>query len=178
MKITASQSAPAFTVQDVNNIRISLAGLKGKKVLLSFYRNVGCPVCNLRFYEMQQQANYFREKNLVVLAVYESSADNMKKYIGLESFYALMIPNPDLSLYQLYKIDNSMGKMMKGIFHGAMGKMKEGKKLFTQKIKQDGNAGRIGADFLIDENGIVRKAYYGNHLGDHLPIADIKQFLN
>lgn len=178
MKITASQSAPVFTVQDVNNVRVSLNDFKGKKVLLSFYRNVGCPICNLRFHEIQEQANYFREKNLVILAVYESSADNMKKYIGEESFFAVMIPNENLSLYKLYKIDNSMGKMMKGMFHGAMGKMNEGKKLFTQKIKQDGKVGRIGADFLIDEKGIVKFAYYGNHLGDHLPIADIKQFLN
>lgn len=178
MKISASQSAPAFNVQDVNNTRTSLAGFKGKKVLLSFYRNVGCPICNLRFHELQEQASYFNEKNLVVLAVYESSQDNMKKYVGGESFYAVMIPNPDQSLYELYKIDNSMGKMMKGMFHGAMGKMKEGKKLFTQKIKQDGNTGRIGADFLIDENGIVKKAYYGKFVGDHLPLSDIKQFLN
>jgi hypothetical protein len=67
---------------------------------------------------------------------------------------------------------------MKGMFHGAMGKMKEGKKLFKKKIKQDGTANRISADFLIDENGNVASAYYGKYIGDHLPIDSIKQFLN
>lgn len=178
MKITVLQPAPTFITTDVNGTTVNLADYKGKKVLLSFYRNVGCPVCNLRFHELQEEVDYFKEKGLIVLAVYESSADNMIQYIESETFYATMIPNPDQSLYRLYKIDKSMGKMMKGMFYGAMGKMKKGKKLFKQKIKQDGNASRIGADFLIDENGNIKKAYYGKYLGDHLPLVEIREFLN
>jgi thioredoxin-dependent peroxiredoxin len=178
MKIAPPQTAPAFTAVDVNGTTVNLADYKGKKVLLTFYRNVGCPVCNLRFHELQEQSNLFKIKGLTVLAIYESTAENMKSYLEGESVYATMIPNPDLSLYTLYNIDKSMGKMMKGMFHGAMGKMKAGKKLFKKKIKQDGNSNRIGADFLIDEKGNVQTAYYGKYVGDHLPIDAIKQFLN
>jgi peroxiredoxin Q/BCP len=177
MKITKLQAAPTFTINDVNRATVNLADFKGKKVLLTFYRNVGCPICNLRFHELQEQANYFKSKGLVVLAVYESSAENMKQYLEGENPYAIMIPNPDQSLYQLYNIDKSMGKVMKGLFHGAMGKMKKGKELFKQKIETDGSSDRIGADFLIDENGRINTVYYGRYLGDHLPITEIKQFL-
>ena len=178
MKITPPQPAPAFTVNDVHGNPVNLAGYKGKKIMLTFYRNVGCPVCNLRFHQLQEQADYFKSKGLVMLAVYESAAGNMKKYIDGESPYATMIPDPDQRLYQLYKIERSTGKMMKGMFHGAMGKMKKGKKLFKTEIKQDGNGNRISADFLIDENGNVATAYYGKFIGDHLPITTIRQFLN
>jgi peroxiredoxin len=178
MKIEPPQPAPAFTVNDVHGNPVNLAGYKGKKVMLTFYRNVGCPVCNLRFHQLQEQADYFKSKGLVMLAVYESAAGNMKKYIDGESPYATMIPDPDQRLYQLYKIERSTGKMMKGMFHGAMGKMKKGKKLFKTEIKQDGNGNRISADFLIDENGNVATAYYGKYVGDHLPLDAIRQFLN
>lgn len=178
MKIAPLQSAPDFTVKDVNGTIVRLADYKGKKVMLTFYRNVGCPVCNLRFHELQEQADYFKSKDLVLLAVYESTADNMKQYLEGESFYATMLPNPDLSLYKLYNIEQSSGKLMKGMFHGVMGKMGKGKKLFKRKIKQDGNSNRISADFLIDENGNIKTAYYGKFISDHLPLGDIKQFLN
>jgi thioredoxin-dependent peroxiredoxin len=178
MKIKAPQTAPTFNIKDVTGATVNLADYKGKKVLLTFYRNVGCPVCNVRFHELQEQAQLFQSKNLVVLAVYESSADNMKKYLDGENPYAIMIPNPEQNLYALYSIESGMGKMMKGMFHGAMGKMKVGKKLFKNKINQDGNKNTIGADFLIDENGLVNTAYYGKYVGDHLPINDIKKFLN
>lgn len=176
-RIAPSQAAPSFLTTDVNGLPVNLSNYKGKKILLSFYRNVGCPVCNLRFHELQEQAQYFESKNLIVLAIYESTADNMKQYLDGEKFYATMVPNPDESLYHLYNIERSGGKMMKGMFRGAMGKMGKGKKLFKTKIKQDGNANRIGADFLIDENGIVEIAHYGKFVGDHLPLSDIKKLL-
>jgi thioredoxin-dependent peroxiredoxin len=163
MKIQASQEAPIFSI---------------KKVMLTFYRNVGCPVCNVRFHELEEQAAFFKSKGMILLAIYESTTDNMKKYLEGEAVFATMIPNPEQNLYELYDIDRSMGKMMKGMFHGAMGKMKKGKKLFKQKIEQDGNSNRIGADFLIDEKGNVQTAYYGKYVGDHLPLNDIKNFLN
>jgi thioredoxin-dependent peroxiredoxin len=178
MKIQESQAAPNFTIKDVNGIIVNLSDYKGKKVMLTFYRNVGCPVCNIRFHELQEQADYFKSKNMIMLAVYESSAENMKIYLEGETFYAIMLPNTDQNLYKLYDIDRGMGKMMKGMFHGAMKKMKQGKKLFKHEMKQDGNKDRIGADFLIDENGIVKTAYYGKYVGDHLKIEDIKRFLN
>jgi thioredoxin-dependent peroxiredoxin len=178
MKIQAPQEAPLFSIKDVNGTSVNLADYKGKKVMLTFYRNVGCPVCNVRFHELEEQAAYFKSKGMILLAIYESTADNMKKYLDGESVFATMIPNPEQNLYELYDIDRSMGKMMKGMFHGAMGKMKKGKKLFKQKIKQDGNSNRIGADFLIDEKGNVQTAYYGKYVGDHLPLNDIKSFLN
>ena len=178
MKLAPPQPAPDFTLTDVNGTVVKLAAYKGKKVMLTFYRNVGCPVCNLRFHQLQEQADYFKSKGLVVLAVYESTAGNMKQYVEGENFYATMLPNPDLSLYQLYNIEQSSGKLMKGMFHGAMGKMGKGKKLFRRKIKQDGSSNRISADFLIDEKGNIKTAYYGKFIGDHLPVDDIKQFLN
>lgn len=177
MKIKENQTAPDFTLQDVNGNTIHLSDYKGKKVLLSFFRNVGCPVCNVRFHELQEKSDYFRSKNLILLAVYESSAENMKKYLDGENPYAVMIPNPDESLYKRYAVDKSMGKVMKGMFRGAMSKMKKGKKLFKSDIKQDGNATRIGADFLIDEKGVVKNAYYGDYVGDHLPLAEILSFI-
>lgn len=178
MKISPSQEAPNFTVKDVNGTTVNLADYKGKKMMLTFYRNVGCPVCNLRFHELQAQADSFKAKGLILLAIYESTAENMKQYLEGENPYALMIPNPEQDLYKLYDIDRSMGKMMKGMFHGAMIKMGKGKKLFKRQIKQDGNSNRIGADFLINENGKVQTAYYGKYIGDHLPMSEIKNFIN
>ena len=179
MKIKEKQAAPDFTVQDVHGATINLAAYKGKKILLTFHRNTGCPVCNLRFHEIEQQTAYFKSKNLVVIAIYESSRENLKKYLENENPYAVMIPNPEQNLYKLYDIDHSLGKIFKGIlFRGTLKKVNEGKKLYKSKMKQDGNANTIGADFLIDENGLVKRAYYGKFLGDNLPLEDIKTFLN
>ena len=178
MKIKENQQAPLFSSKDVYGNEVKLSDFKGKKVLLMFNRNVGCPVCNLQYHQLSENVAYFKEKDLVVLSVYESTAESMKKYLEGESIFSTMIPDPGLSLYKLYDVERSMGKVMKGIFNGAVSKAKKGKKLFSKKIEQDGNTDRINAEFLIDTNGIVTAAHYGKYLGDHLSIEEIKALVH
>jgi len=114
-------------------------------MLLKFQRNVGCPICNLELHDTEEQSAYFKSKNLVVLFEYESTAANLKMYLEGQNFYSVMLPNPGLKLYNLYGTEPSTGKLLKGLFHGAIEKMKKGKALFENKIDQDGNKNRIGA---------------------------------
>ena len=176
-KVQNLQKAPDFKIKDVNGNDIVLSNYKGKKVLLTFYRNVGCPVCNFRFHELEDQTDYFKSKNVVLIGVYESTSQNMKQFLEGENPYSIMIPNHDETLYNLYNVDKSTGKIIKGVFNGAIEKSKKGKKLFKTKIKQDGNSNRIGADFIIDEKGNVLMAYYGKFLGDRIPIEKVKEIL-
>lgn len=175
MKLTNNQIAPTFSIQDALGNSINLGELKGKKVLLSFYRFAGCPICNFRFHEIETNMPFFESNNIVVIGVYESSPVAMKTFIEGENFKTTLIPNPTLSLYNQYGLELSTGKVIKGIFNGALKKAKAGKKLFKQSIKQDGNTNRIGGDFLIDEQGKIILAHYGNFVGDDLPIETINQ---
>jgi len=94
MKIKEGQVAPAIETTDVNGNKFSLEALTGKKILLTFYRNVGCPICNVRFHELQQETPFFKENNVVLVSIYESSAKTMRAFIENEDIYSIMIPNP------------------------------------------------------------------------------------
>lgn len=176
-KIQQQQIAPDFTAITIDGIHFNLADFRGKKILLNFHRNVGCPVCNLRFHSLQQQADTFKEHQLEVIDIYESSPEQMRTYLEGMQVKSLMVPNPDLKLYELYKVERSFLKVFRGIFHGALAKMRKGKALAEKKIQQDGNMNRIGAEFLIDEKGKVVLAHYGAYLGDHIPLERIRQFI-
>ena len=178
MKLQASQSAPDFAVTDLNGNTVQLSAFKGKKVYLTFYRNVGCPVCNLRFHELLPLEKEFQAKGVIVLAVYESSAANLKRYIGNENYYTIMIANPEFELYEKYTIERSTIKLLSSLYKGVIGKAEQGKKLYKQKFDQDGHANLMGGEFLIDENGKIVTAHYNQFIGDHLPVKDIKAFLN
>ena len=39
-----------------------------------------------------------------------------------------------------------------------------------------GSLTTMPADFLIDKNGIIQKAYYGSDEGDHLSFEEVKAF--
>jgi len=178
MKLQVAQTAPDFTTKDSQGNTVQLSAFKGKKVFLTFYRNVGCPVCNLRFHELLSLENEFKAKGLIVLAVYESSELNVKRYVNNENYYTIMIANPGFNLYEKYAIERSTIKLLSSIYKGVIGKAEQGKKLYTQKFEQDGHANLMGAEFLIDENGKIETAYYNQFISDHLPIKAIKEFIN
>lgn len=178
MHIQTGRLAPDFRTMDVDGNPIQLSAYRGKKILLNFHRNVGCPVCNLRFHQLQQQSGFFRTHNLMVLDVYESAAAHMRVYLEGTIVQSVMIPDPEQNLYNLYQVERSMSKLFKGLLHGAFSKMKQGKGLFQKSIKQDGNLNRIGAEFLIDESGKVLIAHYGAYLGDHIPLERIKSLIS
>jgi peroxiredoxin len=178
VSVTPPQAAPAFTAKDVNGKEVNLSDYKGRKVLLTFFRNAGCPVCNLRMHELLARAAAFERKGLTVIAVYESTAQNLRQYTEGQSIPFVMIPDASQQLYSRYAIERSGRKAFASLFHGVMGKAGRGKKLFRRKTEQDGHKTTIGADFLIDEHGKVAVAHYGRYIGDHLPLNEIDTFLN
>lgn len=179
MQILNNKPAPDFQTTDIYGNALRLADLKGKKVLLSFYRNAGCPICNFRFHELEKEKDFFQQHNLTLVAVYESSVDKMHEYIGSEKVYPIMVADPAQKLYDLYRIGRSTRKMLSGLlFHGGISKMNKGNALYKTKMKQDGNQNRIAADFLIDENGRVVEAHYGSYLGDHISVETLRAFAN
>ncbi len=177
-KVKELSPAPNFTAIDVYGNTFDLGMLKGPKILLTLYRNVGCAICNLRFHELEEETKFFKSKNLTLIAIYESSSENTIKYLDGQTVYPIMIPDPELKIYDLYDIEYSIFKLIKGLSNGALDKKEKGNKLFHQDIEKDGSITRISADFLIDENGIIQRVYYGKYLGDHLPIEEIKKFIN
>ena len=174
MPLQSNQPAPIFQTQDVRGNPVSLKALQGHYVLLAFMRNAGCPVCNFQVHELLTKADSLQKANVVVVLVYESTKENMLRYMNQDGPMPFtFIADPQQQLYNLYGVRGGMGKMMKGMFHGAMGKMKQGKKLFRSPMKQDGHASTVGADFLIDPQGRILNAHYSQFLGDHLTTAQI-----
>jgi thioredoxin-dependent peroxiredoxin len=176
-KLYQGQFAPEFSVKDIQGNLHSISKYKGTKILLSFYRNAGCPVCNYRFHELEDNRGYFEEKGLILLSVYESSVENLKLLIDTNHFYQQCVADPEGALYNLYAVELNKGKIAKGFLHGAKQKAYKGKQRFSKAIKQDGKIERIAADFLIDENGNILATYYGKYLGDRMPIEQIKKLL-
>jgi peroxiredoxin Q/BCP len=175
MRLQINQQAPAFRVTDVNGTVIDLASLRGEQVYLSFERNAGCPVCNLRTHQLLKQSNYFLDRNIRVIMVYESSLEKMKEYLGDTRYDFAFIADPKNELYNKYGVERSMGKVMKSMLHGIIGKAMKGKKLFKKPMSQDGHIDRIHAEFLIDQDGKIKLAHYGGYVGDHLSLDVLKR---
>ena len=74
--------ASDFSGQTWKGEPINLSQYKGKKIWLAFFRYSSCPLCNLRISEMITNYEKWQQKNLEILAVFQSGPDNIKRYVG------------------------------------------------------------------------------------------------
>lgn len=175
MRLQPGQPAPAFTVSDFNGRAISLTDLRGKKVMLSFYRYASCPFCNLRVHQLRQNAAAWETRGLLMLAVFQSPAASIRDYAIGETVEFPIIPDPDRALYKTYGVETSWAAFAKSGLRAADIAKATLKGFLPGKVEGDMN--RVPADFLIDEQGIIRTAFYGKDIGDHLDLAIVEQFI-
>ena len=86
--LKAGDKAPEFTLPDPNGRPVSSAVLlAGGPLIVSFYRGVWCPYCNLELQALQVALPQFRELGAGVVAISPQSASNSRKSVrtnGLE----------------------------------------------------------------------------------------------
>ena len=138
----------------------------------------GCPFCNLHFHSIEKLKELYKKNDVVLISVYESSAENLTDMIADQSFYSIMVPDSQSKLYTQFSLERSLLGLFKYmLLGGGLADAMKGMQLFKKKVKLDGHTDRKEAEFLIDANGQVALAHYASAPGDLLPIATVQQFI-
>jgi peroxiredoxin len=176
MRIQTGQPAKNFTIEDISGKTVALSDYKGQRLMLSFYRYAGCPLCNLRIHHLIQQHPLFVEKNLHPVAVFQSPRESILKYAGKQNAPFPVIADPQRILYRLYGIESSWPGFIKGSLRllSVVSALMKG----FLPGKMEGIISMVPADFLVGPDLTVQVAYYGSDIGDHLPIERIYQWLD
>ncbi len=86
--LKAGDAAPSFVLTDAEGKSVSLAGLLSRgPLVVSFYRGVWCPYCNMELQALQDAWSTFRELGASLVAISPQNAVNSRKSIrnnGLE----------------------------------------------------------------------------------------------
>lgn len=186
MRLNIGETAPAFTTIDITGKPISVnEHFRGKKTFLAFLRNTKCPLCSWHLYRLSLIMDKLREQNLQAIVVYESRKemflkstffnDNLIKQHNLQ-----IISDPERRLYDMYGAEISPEKSTLEALQAA-GRMQDiadaEKDGFTgDAIEPDTHPDAIPADFLIDEDLVIKHVHYGNDAGDHIPLELVEEF--
>lgn len=168
--------APDFTMSDLNGQPIHLASLRGKKVLLAFFRYATCPFCTMRFVRLSQECARYSAEGVEVIGVFESTPEYIKEYLSRRGLPFPIIPDPEGVLYELYGVQRSMPGLLLGMFR--MPTLLRA--LFDPDYRMavpDADVTRIPADFLLGPDQEIVDAYYGKDIGDHIPFKRIDAFV-
>jgi peroxiredoxin len=174
MRIQPGQMAPDFTATVFARDPLTLSSLRGHKVWLAFFRYAGCPLCNLRVHQMIQRHDAWQAKGLSIVTVFQAPVDEVAGNVGEQNAPFPIVCDPDEKLYALYGVEASLAGFLspKNIPLVA-----EAMKAGFGPGTMHGTKTRLPADFLIDEQGVVRETFYAPVIGEHIPFERIDAFL-
>jgi peroxiredoxin Q/BCP len=130
-QLKVGDSAPLFTGKDQNGKEISLASLRGKKVILYFYPKDNTPGCTAEACNLRDNYSELRKKGFEVIGVSADSETSHQKFIGKYNLPFTLISDPDRNILEAY---NAWGK----------------KSLYGRVFN-----GILRKSFVIDEKGII-----------------------
>jgi peroxiredoxin len=142
--------APLFTLPDAAGNLVSLQDVLNKgSVVLSFYRGIWCPYCNLQLNLFQQILPQIRAYNSTLIAVSPNTADHSMS----------MKEKHSLEFDVLSDFDNLVAKQYHIVFSQSDHVADVGKKLGADISVFNGVNKReipVPATFIIDRKGIIR----------------------
>jgi len=175
MKIANNTIAKDFNAVTSERNFFILSRLKASKIMLSFYRNGSCAWSNYRLSELKKLRQLFLDNNVQVVSVFESMPRDIFPFSGRteEPFY--IIADPMGLLYDMYRAQSSGEKVRTAIASGATSEYSAcaATNGFMSIPQEGSNFFRMPAEFLIDEDFIVRKTHYTHNVVDFLPIEEI-----
>ncbi|MDT8410882.1 MAG: redoxin domain-containing protein [Vicingaceae bacterium] len=168
---TQGNNVVDFEMEDYYGKMINLSDFKGKKIYLSFFREASCPFCNLRVHQLIKRYQEFKDKNIVIITFFASSKEEIANYAGKQQVPFIIIPDADSLMYKKYNIKQSSLGMIKTMTNPI--KMLE--VMFSKYFNLNALKSKpiLPADFLIDENQQIYRAFYGKDFGDHLTFEEI-----
>ncbi|WP_430907744.1 peroxiredoxin-like family protein [Maribacter sp. 2-571] len=175
MPLQKGDHAPNFIRYDIHGEEVHLHSLKHEKILLTFFRYAECALCNLRIAELQKEKDRFRELDIHLIAIFQSSKGSLlQSAYQHHKLHFSIIAEPELELYRLYHVHASWSKLFRTIDFKGIRSMIDAKAAgFSLGGRVEGKFHQIPADFLIDRSKHIEIVHYGRNLIDHIPLEMI-----
>ena len=77
-QLTVGDDAPQFTLPAIDGTTFDMSAMKGKRVILTFFRFSSCPFCNIRINSIVKRWDEFGEDTVCLLYTSPSPRDRQK----------------------------------------------------------------------------------------------------
>ena len=178
-KLELNSRAPQFCLDDVFDRNIDLEVYRGRKVLVAFFRHAGCPFCNLRVHHLLKVHEELKAQGLEMIFFFESKKEVLLRSMFHKEISPIpLIADPEKVQYDAYGLEESgrkaaVGHVVSFVSTAIQAKLK-GLPLHTMA---DGESiSTMPAEFLLDENGIIRELHYSQQLNDRLKMDLLHAF--
>jgi peroxiredoxin Q/BCP len=143
-RLAPGDLAPDFTLNDQDGNPVSLASLRGSRVVLYFYPEAMTPGCTTEACDFRDNLNSFAGAGVRVVGISKDDVAKLKRFAERDRLNYTLLSDEDLAVQQRY-----------GVW---------GEKSLYGKIVM----GSIRSTFVIGEDGRIERAWYNVKATGHV----------
>jgi peroxiredoxin Q/BCP len=143
-RLQSGDVAPEFELPDADGNPVSLASLRGKRVILYFYPAAMTPGCTKESVDFRDSLPELQAAGATVIGISPDAPAKLAKFRDRDALTFPLLSDPDTEVLRAY---------------GAYGE----KKLYGKVV-----VGVIRSTFVIDPEGKIEKAYYNVKATGHV----------
>lgn len=144
MRLEPGASAPAFSLSSSTGEQVTLAGLKGRRVLLYAYPAAMTPGCTTQACDFRDNLAAFTGSGLTVIGISPDSPQKLAQFAAQDALPFTLLSDPNHTVLEKY---------------GAWGE----KKLYGKVV-----TGVIRSTFVISATGTIEQAFYNVKATGHV----------
>ena len=175
--LSSGDKAPHFTLPAIDGSTFNMADLKGKRVILTFFRFSTCPLCNMRIRRIVQRWNEF-SKDAVMVAVFDAKVGDLQKRMKKHDAPFVVVADETYEQFNKNGVKKSFFKFMWGAMRSPLTLLQATLRGYVPLTLSISKLSTIPVDILIDEDGKVVEAHYCKDTADHLSLDRMIAFSN
>ena len=176
-QIVTGDTAPQFTLPAIDGSTFNMADMKGKRVILTFFRFSTCPLCNMRIRRIVQRWNEF-SKDAVMVAVFDAKVGDLQKRMKKHDAPFVVVADETYEQFNKNGVKKSFFKFMWGAMRSPLTLLQATLRGYVPLTLSISKLSTIPVDILIDEDGKVVQAHYCKDTADHLSLDRMIAFSN
>ncbi|MEL0331313.1 MAG: redoxin domain-containing protein [Candidatus Poseidoniales archaeon] len=174
-QLTSGVPAPNLVLPAIDGSVFDLSKVKGKRVILTFFRFSSCPLCNMRIRRIVQRWGEFSE-DTVMVGVFDASVKDLTKRMKKHNPPFTIVADETYEHFLNNGVQKSFGKFILGAAKSPLTLLQATLRGYVPLTLSVSKLSTIPADILIDESGTVVKAHYCKDTAGHLSIDDLVAF--
>lgn len=176
-QLTTGDLAPTLSLPTIDGSTFNMAEMKGKRVILTFFRFSSCPLCNMRIRRIIQRWDEFSE-DTVMVAVFDAKIGELQKRMRKHNAPFVVVADETYEHFQNNGVKKSFFKFLWGAMRSPLTLLQATLRGYVPLTLSISKLSTIPVDILIDEEGTVVEAHYCKDTADHLPLEKMIAFSN
>lgn len=176
--LEAGGQFPRLSLTEISGEPVAIPDPNGALTHLQFRRFAGCPICNLHLRSISGRIDEITAAGVREVVIFHSTPTELRKYEDDLPF--AVVGDPEKELYRRFGVEASAKAILKpaawralprGWWHAARTAMTK-RRAPLPANPTNGNLG-LPADILIDADGRIVAAKYGEHAYDQWSVDEL-----